>query len=220
QNVVAMPSPDEQFVSISWDALSARERGARDKLSKDSRALTGYRVYRFPISALTQPQTWTEVSSGTVQGLSFNDMAWTMLAEGDYAWAVRAIYTGGLISEPTISNTLYRGFLEPAAPQYLELAVQGNLITLSWESVSTDIHGNPLEADYYLIYMLDSPHEEPSPYHLIDITEQSICAFEMAGTLPQMLFFRIVAVKDEAGYSKALPQLQQSRYKYQIRRKE
>jgi len=220
QNVVAMPSPDEQYVSISWDAPSARERGARDELSKANRALTGYRVYRFPISAITQPQTWTEVSSGTVQGLSFNDMAWTMLAEGDYAWAVRAIYTGGLISEPTISNTLYRGFLEPAAPQYLELAVQGNLITLSWESVSTDIHGNPLEADYYLIYMLDSPHEEPSPYHLIDITEQSISAFEMAGTLPQMLFFRIVAVKDEAGYSKALPQLQQSRYKYQIRRKE
>ncbi len=74
---------------------------------RNTRNLTGYKVYRFLSQNEDSQLLWTEVANITNTGtLNYTDTNWSGLDPGSYKYAVRAVYNNTNLSEPTISNTL------------------------------------------------------------------------------------------------------------------
>ena len=63
----------------------------------------GYNVYRFERGA--DEEDWDEIEEN-VSGLSYTDNDWSTLPWGEYRYAVKAKYTGGLLSPAKLSNVL------------------------------------------------------------------------------------------------------------------
>lgn len=71
-----------------------------------SRAFVGYRVYRLESGTEALPESWTLISDGTHIDTSIMDSAWQGLSDGDYLWAVHALYDAEVLSLPVFSNSL------------------------------------------------------------------------------------------------------------------
>jgi len=72
----------------------------------NSRALTGYKLWRLQAGQESNPNLWTLLTAETINTLSFADEAWGTLPNGTYRWAVKAIYTNDVSSVASLSNPL------------------------------------------------------------------------------------------------------------------
>jgi hypothetical protein len=86
--------------------LRPSSRQAKDGGSK---ALIGYLVYRLKVNQEQDQAAWVSLNSEPTPALNFTDSAWADLTDGDYRWAVKTIYSGGLVSMPVLSNMLSKG---------------------------------------------------------------------------------------------------------------
>ncbi|PKN73609.1 MAG: hypothetical protein CVU50_02520 [Candidatus Cloacimonetes bacterium HGW-Cloacimonetes-3] len=77
--------------------------------SESNRALTGYRVWRLLSSNQDNEATWTSITPSAITATSINDSGWISVPNGTYKWAVKAVYTGGLVSPPAFSNMIVKG---------------------------------------------------------------------------------------------------------------
>ncbi len=71
-----------------------------------TRALTGYKVWRLIQGQETNEASWTSLTTNPVSGTAYQDTGWGPLPDGTYKWAVKAVYTGGALSTPALSNPL------------------------------------------------------------------------------------------------------------------
>ncbi|MDZ4181590.1 MAG: carboxypeptidase regulatory-like domain-containing protein, partial [Candidatus Cloacimonadaceae bacterium] len=72
----------------------------------DDRPLIGYRVWRLPQGEEQNEAAWTLLTPATITLQRFTDTAWGSLPQGMFKWAVKSIYTNGVISSPQLSNAL------------------------------------------------------------------------------------------------------------------
>lgn len=113
------------------------------------RNLLGYKVWRLHPGEEQNPDVWIPLTPGLVSEPAFSDNSWTMLSEGNYRWAVRAIYDVYMYSDETLSNPLTK---QPLSPGILtgwvhdaqDMPVVGALITADTLSVWTDATGSYL----------------------------------------------------------------------------
>ena len=77
--------------------------------SKNSRVLTGYMVYRLRFNHEQDEADWVCLTSAPTSDLSLIDTDWDSLPNGDYRWAVKAIYSNGTVTMPVFSNVLNKG---------------------------------------------------------------------------------------------------------------
>ncbi len=70
------------------------------------RVLTGYTVYRLEVGQEQNEASWVLLTDEAISDLSFADTGWDPLPNGDYRWAVKAIYTNGVTSVASFSNIL------------------------------------------------------------------------------------------------------------------
>ncbi len=94
----------------------------------DTRSVTGYKVWRLAQGQETNEAAWTLLTPTAILSLSYTDTGWSELVGGTYKWAVKAEYTGGLLSNPTLSNAL----VKPNQPTNVLNLVSGwNLVSLN-----------------------------------------------------------------------------------------
>ncbi len=72
------------------------------------RMLTGYKVWRLTQGQENNESAWTSLTPAAITALNLNDPGWQALPNGSYRWAVRALYTGNVISVPSFSNVLQK----------------------------------------------------------------------------------------------------------------
>jgi len=70
------------------------------------RVLTGYKVWRLAAGQEANEPSWTQITPQAVTALNLTDPGWQTLPNGDYRWAVKAIYTADVSSAPALSNIL------------------------------------------------------------------------------------------------------------------
>ncbi|MCL1827412.1 MAG: carboxypeptidase-like regulatory domain-containing protein, partial [Candidatus Cloacimonetes bacterium] len=75
--------------------------------NNDSRIRTNYNVYITTRENETNPAAWTLVGSPT--GETYVDNTWPNYANGFYKYAVRAVHTGGVMSDARLSNIVEIG---------------------------------------------------------------------------------------------------------------
>lgn len=81
--------------------------GSKESPQK-SRALLGYRVWRLMSGQEESEISWTLLNDIPITDTVFSDTDWLILDQGEYLWAVRAIYDAELSSLPAFSNTLIK----------------------------------------------------------------------------------------------------------------
>lgn len=64
-----------------------------------------YDVYRLPVAAVNDESLWTLLAEG-VDGRTCSDTEWASLPQSTLRYAVKAVYTGGLESDPTLSDSI------------------------------------------------------------------------------------------------------------------
>ncbi len=70
----------------------------------NTRALLGYKVWRMIAGQETNEPAWTSLTTNPVSATAYQDTGWGTLPDGTYKWAVKAVYTGGALSTPALSN--------------------------------------------------------------------------------------------------------------------
>ncbi|MDD4308746.1 MAG: carboxypeptidase regulatory-like domain-containing protein [Candidatus Cloacimonetes bacterium] len=76
---------------------------SRFSQTQDTRTLNGYRVWRLLQGNETIEATWTQLSAA-VNDTTYTDTTWGALSDGNYKWAVKGVYTNGVLSVPAFSN--------------------------------------------------------------------------------------------------------------------
>jgi hypothetical protein len=110
-----------------------------------NRMFLDYDVYRFLAADEANPGSWTPVSSDIVNPL-YTDNTFQYEPAGTYKWAVKANYSGALVSEPVISNSLGRVY----DPQDIIATTLGANVVLNWTAQPG--------ATYYKVYAADDPY--------------------------------------------------------------
>jgi len=72
------------------------------------RSLTGYKVWRLIQGQETNEAAWTTLTPNPITATAFQDTGWTSLPDGTYLWGIKAVYTGGALSQAAFSNTVPR----------------------------------------------------------------------------------------------------------------
>jgi len=77
-------------------------------IGAQNREMLGYKLWRLLQGQETNESAWTSLSPGINTDLDFIDHSWENVPAGSYLWAVRTVYTGGVMSEPAFSNPLQK----------------------------------------------------------------------------------------------------------------
>jgi len=109
------------------------------KQSANNRAVTGYSIWRAPLNTISNEATWATIAEGISQN-EYTDPTWAQVETGAFKYAVRAIYTGGVASVPTFSNTVYKN-MTANVDINLETADNGSPVGAIVKLSNTD--GNP-----------------------------------------------------------------------------
>ncbi|MDZ4122407.1 MAG: carboxypeptidase regulatory-like domain-containing protein, partial [Candidatus Cloacimonadaceae bacterium] len=103
-NLSASKAPEHNRI-----APETRINTMQNKESKaSSRALIGYKVWRFVAGQETNESSWTSLTPQATTNTQINDETWATLPNGTYRWAVKAVYTSDVLSVPSFSNSLVK----------------------------------------------------------------------------------------------------------------
>ncbi|MBM4403804.1 MAG: choice-of-anchor J domain-containing protein [Candidatus Cloacimonetes bacterium] len=70
------------------------------------RVLTGYKVWRLQQGQEQNETTWTLLTAQTITATAHTDNGWAQVPDGTYKWAVKAVYTGNVLSIPALSGPI------------------------------------------------------------------------------------------------------------------
>ncbi|MCB5261916.1 MAG: carboxypeptidase regulatory-like domain-containing protein [Candidatus Cloacimonetes bacterium] len=76
-----------------------------------NRTLVGYRLWRLTVGQENNESSWSSLTDEMITTLNFEDEDWSTIPNNNYKWAVKAIYTAGVISAPAFSNSLVKEVL-------------------------------------------------------------------------------------------------------------
>jgi hypothetical protein len=140
---------NENVVTISWlSPESTRENNQiiSSNLSSSSqhcnigadRALLGYNIYRFVVSDTHDESLWTLLNDEIITSLTYEDIDTTQLND-IYRYAVKAMYTGNRLSEPSLSNVVNIVNDNIVPPVNLNAYVTNQNVLLNWEAPAREI---------------------------------------------------------------------------------
>jgi hypothetical protein len=115
--IPVVPASGKAFYAVAGENM--RKDGSQDRATtghynrsrstqRNERVLQGYHVFRFISGQENNEAMWEALTDEEISTLSFSDDAWDDLPNGSYRWAVKAVYTAGVISAPAFSNTLVK----------------------------------------------------------------------------------------------------------------
>lgn len=111
-----------------------------------NRSLIGYKVWRLTSGQESDPGNWTLLTTETLPSTSYLDQGWANLPNGNYRWAVRAVYTSNVLSVPSLSNVLVKqlvtGYISGVVRNATNNApIQGATITAATYTATTNSVG-------------------------------------------------------------------------------
>ena len=100
-----------EMVRVSEGMLASSGRKSSENIfprEEQTRVRQGYRVWRLLEGQQGNEALWTSLTASPITPALYIDNVWTSLADGTYRWAIRAVYTGGVMSVPAFSNAIVK----------------------------------------------------------------------------------------------------------------
>lgn len=93
-----------------------------------NRSLNGYKIWRLEAGQESNEANWTELNSEPISSSTYNDAGWIDCGVNiNYVWAVKSIYSNGVTSSPSFSNSLTKPYMPPVVAQSLpNITIQMN----------------------------------------------------------------------------------------------
>jgi hypothetical protein len=158
----------------------------------DTRDLNGYHVYRLNPGQEENPGMWSQLTANPIGGTSYTDTGFGSLGAGDYKWAIKAVYTAGVLSNPAFSNQLEKAVGAPLPPELVITKSAHNAI-LNWEHVN-DASGAIISGIQYKIYRHTAPEIPSTPACLIGTTADNSFVDTNALQDHSSLFYLVIAI--------------------------
>ncbi len=109
------------------------------------RTLLGYRVYRFLAADQANETNWTTLTPANITPTNYVDTTWGPLPSGVYKYAVKAVYTNNVFSNPAFSGELHKGMMGVLTGTVTEfgtnLPIPGATVTAGEYSGTTNASG-------------------------------------------------------------------------------
>jgi hypothetical protein len=112
--------------TLSTSGVRSMFNNVSHNLPRDDRSLQGFKVWRLNQGQEENEQAWTLLTPDMITGTTYSDIAWDSLPTGNFKWAVKALYTGDVISPATLSNAIYHTGVEGEAVLPVVTALGGN----------------------------------------------------------------------------------------------
>ncbi|MCK9584942.1 MAG: FG-GAP-like repeat-containing protein [Candidatus Cloacimonetes bacterium] len=126
-----------------------------------------------------------------------------LLPSTRYYFIIQAIDEVGWINQyPQTITGMTSSSYPPQMPQNLLLSVLGYDLLLTWDDVTTDTFGNPIEISYYEVHVGDQPYFDCNPDTLIATLEETELTLEGVAEFADRLFFKVIAVSGMIRISK------------------
>ncbi len=152
-NPVNIVSPSIRNNTRALQGYSGPERGGLIALDtktsfeqqNSDRAMEGYKVWRLLQGQESNEAQWTSLTPNPITATAHQDTQWNTLPDGIYKWAVKAVYTGGALSNSAFSNPVERltqvgtiaGFVRNASDQ----PISGATVATGTYTVTTAANG-------------------------------------------------------------------------------
>lgn len=145
----AMTNTTQTLPSRAMQNGSLRGEPALPRMIRDdndsTRALTGYKVWRLTSGNEATPDSWTLLTAQDITLTELTDPGWGTLANGDYRWAVKAVYTNNVLSAPAFSNILHKetltGMISGLVRQTNNQPIPGATVTAGTYTATTNNSG-------------------------------------------------------------------------------
>ncbi|HOE91117.1 MAG TPA: choice-of-anchor J domain-containing protein, partial [Candidatus Cloacimonadota bacterium] len=105
----------------------------------NTRAITGYNVWRTPLATMNNESTWTQLATNLTV-TQYTDATWAQVPTGEFKYVVKAYYTGGVASNPAFSNTVFKNM---TATVNISLATADGGSPAGASVTLTNTDGNP-----------------------------------------------------------------------------
>jgi len=86
-------------------------------------------------------------------------------------------------------------YVPPAQATGVEISVEGYNAVISWDPVTENIYGTPLEADGYIVLYNETPNENDHYYYFLLYTTDLTATHFNVALFRESMFYRVVAVK-------------------------
>ena len=83
--------------------LTSANKVANETVVRDDRVLNGYKVWRLLQGQENNESAWVQLTPDVITATAWQDGGWGSVPDGNYKWAVKAIYTAGATSTPSFS---------------------------------------------------------------------------------------------------------------------
>jgi len=102
-------------VNVTWLAPGNTDREAlttgltkqlTSTTDNPTRIPTGFKVWRLQSQQENNENLWSSLTPTPITATNYVDTAWSTLPYDSYKWAVKAVYSGGAMSNPSFSNVL------------------------------------------------------------------------------------------------------------------
>ena len=116
---------------ISWNAP--------DGITRNNRSFESYMLHRLLTCDEDNPLTWVEIATN-ITDTTYTDATWQSVDPGVYKYAVTALYTNGVASEPAFSSNTC---IDPPVPITVEISTNSGDNPEDALVILTNIDGNP-----------------------------------------------------------------------------
>ena len=119
---------------------------ANHKIPNRNRSLQGYRVWRLAQGQEQNENSWVSLTPDMITATTFNDATWSTLLTGTFKWAIKGVYTNGVLSLAAFSNaitvpTAVTGTLTGTVRNAGNVPIMGAVITAGLFTTTTTANG-------------------------------------------------------------------------------
>ena len=138
---------DELAAAAKADELALLKPSRATQRSREpQRVLTGYKVWRLLTENHENEDLWTLLTPTAVADTTYIDTAWQPLPSGVYQYAVKAVYSNEILSDPAFSNELNKGMMGTISGTVTEFGtgnpISGAAITAGDYSTTSNADGS------------------------------------------------------------------------------
>jgi len=125
--------------------INSYKHSTPETVIRNDRVLNGYKVWRLLQGQENNESAWTLLTTDVITATAWQDTGWGSVPDGMYKWAVKAVYTGGALSNAAISNALPKltqiGTIAGTVKNQQNAPIMGATVTCGTITATTNASG-------------------------------------------------------------------------------